>query len=248
MSGKIAWEKLPVVPDLPENQVHIWRVSLAQPAESLPGYSHDLSSDELERAARFHFERDRRRHTVSHSCLRRLLGAYLGVQHSSIQFEIAEHGKPHLGGGLVGSNLNFNLAHSGEIALVGFCRGVELGVDIEQLHAMPDMLQVAARFFSKYEQAQLAQIPQDQLARAFFKCWTCKEAFIKNLGDGLYYPLDQFDVNLHPNQPAHLLMVASDPDEASHWELVSFPVEEDYVGALAVRGIPSLQVRFLEKL
>jgi 4'-phosphopantetheinyl transferase len=247
MSGKIIWEKLPGVPDLSENQVHIWRVSLAQSAESLPGCSRDLSSEELARAARFHFERDRRRHIVSHSWLRRLLGAYLGVSPAAIQFEIAEHGKPQLGGNQAGSKLNFNLAHSGEIALLGFCRGVELGVDIEQVRPIPDMLQVAARFFSQHEQAQLAQVPPDRLARAFFKCWTCKEAFIKNLGDGLYYPLDQFDVNLHPQQSAHLLRVSSDPHEASSWQLVSFPVAEDYLGALAVRDT-TLQVRYLERL
>jgi hypothetical protein len=50
-----------------------------------------------------------------------------------------------------------------------------------------------------------------------------------------------------PNQPARLLRVASDPHEASHWQLVSFPVAEDYPGALAVRATPSLQIRYLEK-
>jgi hypothetical protein len=50
-----------------------------------------------------------------------------------------------------------------------------------------------------------------------------------------------------PNQPARLLRVASDPHEASHWQLASFPVAEDYPGALAVRATPSLQVCYLEK-
>lgn len=53
MSEKIVWEKLPGVPDLPENQVQIWQISLVQPAEYLPGYSRHLSVDELERADRF---------------------------------------------------------------------------------------------------------------------------------------------------------------------------------------------------
>jgi 4'-phosphopantetheinyl transferase len=245
MPAKIVWDTLSEHPDLPENQVHIWLIPLEQPAESLPDYKSDLSDEELECASRFHFERDRRRYLVSHSCLRRLLGAYLGVQPSSIQFEIAEHGKPHLGGDLAGARLNFNLAHSGEIALAAFCRFAVVGVDIEQVHALPDMQQVAARFFSQHEQAQLAQLPQDQRERAFFKYWTCKEAFIKNIGDGLYYPLDQFDIDLHPDQPARLLGVGSDPAEASQWQLLSFPVSEDYQAALAVRTTPSLHVRCL---
>ena len=246
MSEDFVWERLPGVPDLPENQVQIWRISLGQPVGDLSGYRSDLSADELSRADRFHFERDRHRYIISHKWLRHLLGAYLELQPSAIQFEIAEHGKPHLGAYLAGSNLNFNMSHSGEIALIGFCRGIELGIDVEQVKPWPDMLKLAARYFSLHEQAQLAQVPQDQIASAFFKCWTCKEAFIKNLGDGLYYPLDLFDVNLHPNQPARLLNIASDLCEASHWQLVSFPVAEEYLGALAVRGMPSLQVRYLE--
>jgi len=247
MSEAIAWEKLPGVPDLPTGQVHIWRISLEQPTESLSDCRRDLSAEELDRADRFHFERDHRRHLISHCWLRRLLGAYLGVPASAIQFEIAAHGKPHLGGDLAGSDLKFNLAHSGEIALLGVCRGVEVGVDIEKIRTMPDMMRVAARFFSMQEQAQLAQISQDLLTRAFFKCWTSKEAFIKNLGAGLYFPLDQFDVNLDPCQPARLLRIAGDQREASRWQLVSLPVDEGYLGALAVRDVASLLVRCLVK-
>ena len=88
-------------------------------------------------------------------------------------------------------------------------------------------------------------LPQDQRANAFFKCWTCKEAFNKNIGDGLYYPLDQFDVDLHPYQPARLLRVGSDPHEASNWQLISFPVTEDYPGALAVRALNLEKIRYL---
>ena len=246
MTEKIAWEKLLGVPDLPKGQVHIWRLSLEQSAQILSDCNHDLSEGELARLDRFYFERDRRRYLVSHCWLHRLLGSYLGVPASAVQFEIAEHGKPHLGADLSGSDLRFNLAHSGEIALLAVCRGVEVGVDVEQIRTFPYMVQLATRFFSTHEQAQLNRIPQDLLTQAFFKCWTCKEAFIKNLGDGLYYPLDQFDVNLHPHQPADLLRIASDRNEASRWHLTSFPVAEDYLGAIAVRDISSLHVRYLE--
>lgn len=242
---EIVWESLPDHPELPENQVHIWRIPLDLPEASLESFSSDLSSEELARANRFHFERDRRGHIIRHACLRRLLGACLGVQPCDIRFESAEHGKPRLAGDLADPGLKFNLAHSGEMALVGMCRGLEVGMDIEQVRPMPDLEAVAARFFSQHEQSQLAQLPLEQKVAAFFKCWTCKEAFIKNIGDGLYYPLDQFDVDLHPTRPAHLVRVASDPAEAAHWQLLSFPVAEDYSGALAVRATACLQVRYM---
>jgi 4'-phosphopantetheinyl transferase len=243
--GKIHWETPVNPPTLTEDEVHIWRVDLSHPNENLDINANDLSVDERTRAERFHFERDRRRYILSHSRLHRLLGGYLGIEPAAISFETADRGKPHLGGQFSASGLEFNLAHSGEMALFGFRRGVGIGVDIEQVRPMPDLERVAARYFSKQEQGQLSQLPAEKKGNGFFKCWTCKEAFIKNIGDGLYYPLDQFEVDADPDLPGRLLRVASDLHEASSWRLEYFTAWEGYSSALAVRGEVG-RVRYLD--
>jgi phosphopantetheinyl transferase len=53
----------------------------------------------------------------------------------------------------------------------------------------------------------------------FFNCWTRKEAFIKALGDGLYHPLDRFDVSLTPGEPARILRVESTPGDEREWRM-----------------------------
>lgn len=244
MPVNINWETPVNPPALLENEVHIWRADLSHPGEILNTYMKDLSTEEHTQADRFHFESDRRRYILSHSRLHRLLGGYLGVEPDSISFESAERGKPHLGGQYSASGLEFNLAHSGEMALFGFCRGATIGVDIEHLRPLPDLDRLAARYFSKQEQEQLAQLPSEKKVDAFFKCWTCKEAFIKNIGDGLYYPLDKFEVDVNPDLPGRLLRVASDPHEADHWRLEYFSAGEAYPSALAVRGEGEM-VKFL---
>jgi 4'-phosphopantetheinyl transferase len=245
MSGNITWEQSASPPALPENEVHLWRADLSHLRETLDIYTNDLSTEECTRAERFHFERDRRRYILSHSTLHRLLGGYLGVEPGAISFESAERGKPHLGREFSPSGLEFNLAHSGEMALFGFRRGAAIGVDIEHLRPIPDLDRLAARYFSQVEQEQLAQLPAEKKVDGFFKCWTCKEAFIKNIGDGLYYPLDQFEVDADPDLPGGLLRVASDPHEASRWRLESFSAGEGYPSALAARGEIG-RVRYLD--
>lgn len=245
MSAEVSWEQMTCPPDLPEGEVHLWRADLSHTPGELDLNENDLSAAEREQAARFHFEHHRSRFILSHNLLRRLLGGYLGVAPAAVSLETEARGKPHLGGELSACGLEFNLAHSGEMAVFGFRRGAAIGVDVEHIHPVRDMTRLAARFFSKPEQEQLSRLTEEKKVDGFFKGWTCKEAFIKNTGDGLYFPLNQFVVDLDPEQPARLLQVLTDPQEASHWRLESFSAGEGYPSALAVRGSVG-RVRYLD--
>jgi len=244
MIGKVSWEESATIPSLPESEVHVWRIPLVNPGKDLAGCLGDLSAEELERANQFHFKQDQIRYMVSHSHLRRLLASYLGLELDFIQLSLGKYGKPRLGGNLTNVDLHFNMAHSLDIALVSFCRGKSIGVDIEHLRPMPDLEQIAARFFSERENVQLAKLAEEQKLEGFFTCWTCKEAFIKNLGEGLSYPLDQFDVDFNPEKPPRLASIHSDPNEAGQWLLTSFPVADGYLGALAVQDMDLSRVRY----
>ena len=72
--------------------------------------------------------------------------------------------------------------------------------------------------------------------KAFFNCWTRKEAYIKAIGKGLTLPLDQFDVSLAPGESASLLNAEGAPEEASRWSLKALTPAPGYVAALAVEG------------
>ena len=194
-----------------------------------------LSDAERQRASRFAFDRDRRRFTVARARLRQLLAARLGVQPESVELVYGERGKPALARRCAASDLRFNMTHCGEVAVYAFAPGREIGVDVEAVRAIRDADDIAARFFSRRENdAYLALDPCDK-PLGFFNCWTRKEAFIKALGEGLYHPLDRFDVSLAPGEPARILRVGNTPGDRCGWTLHSFLPEPGLIGAIVVR-------------
>jgi 4'-phosphopantetheinyl transferase len=231
--------------ELPAGEVQIWAVALDPPAAVAERLASCLAADERQRAARFRFERHRRQYEVGRGALRTLLGGYLGLPPGEVCFAYGERGKPSLASPPPGgSDLHFNLSNSNELALVGFVRGVELGVDVEYRKPMADLEQIAERFFSASERDALRQLPAHQKPEGFFNCWTRKEAYLKAVGQGLAARLDSFDVTLMPGEPPRMLTLEGDAARAARWFFERFQPAPDYVGALAVEAAP-LAVRTL---
>jgi len=184
--------------ELPADEIHVWYACLEQPVSRFQRLKQLLSPDESMRAERFHFEEDRKRFIACHGILRTILGRYLNVDPSRLQFCNGKNGKPSLVDTLGSESIRFNSSKSNGVALFAFTRGREIGVDIEHIRDIPEMEQIAERFFSVKENAAFHTLPQSKKKEAFFNCWTRKEAFIKAIGEGLYCHLDKFDVSLAP--------------------------------------------------
>jgi 4'-phosphopantetheinyl transferase len=236
-SSLTAWPTPSDKVTLGPGEVQIWRASLRGQPTIVSRLWRILSADEQVRADHFHFEIDRRRFIVGRGWLRTILSQYLGVESAAIRFAYGEHGKPTVANS-IGSDqqLKFNLAHSADVAFFGFTRIGEIGVDIEYLR--PDFAgdDIASRFFSRAEATCLRELPLPERPKAFFDCWTRKEAFVKAKELGLSLALDQFEVTLSPEVPAALLRTRWDEDEASRWSLKAVDVEPGYVAAIAVEG------------
>jgi 4'-phosphopantetheinyl transferase len=218
------------------DELHVVVLDLDVPAPALARVAALLSSDERDRAARFAFERDRRRFVAARGGLRSILGACLAGDPARITFAYGRHGKPVLAGAFADTGVCFNVSHSDALGLVALTRGREIGVDVECVRPLRDAAAIARRFFSPRETASLLSLPEDQRERAFFDCWTRKEAFIKATGEGLSRALDAFDVSLRPGEPARLEHVEGDPGEADHWSLLSLAPASGYASAVALRG------------
>jgi 4'-phosphopantetheinyl transferase len=219
--------------ELAADEVHVW-------VANLDGYAAAdlkllLARDELSRAARFHFDKDRNHFIVARAWLRKLLGAYTGVGAGELRFAYGEKGKPSLGDQR--DALNFNLAHSHGMAIYAFSRARELGVDLEFIREDLSDEKIAERFFSRRELDDLKGLPVELRRQGFFDCWTRKEAYIKARGEGLSMPLDEFDVSLTPGEAAVLLRNHKEPEEVSRWSMKTVDVPDGYVAALVVEGL-----------
>jgi len=231
-----SWSLPPETLFLGDEEVHVWKASLKPESPSVHSLIQILSPDERARADRFHFQKDRECFIVARGLLRVLLGRYLNMEPSCLQFRYNPYGKPALPNESGGNGLRFNLSHSDGLALYAITRGREIGVDIERIR--PDVAegQIAEQFFSCQEVKALRALPPSSQPVGFFNCWTRKEAYIKARGKGLTLPLDQFDVSVVPGEAAALLYVSGDPEESSRWSLQELAPGPGYVAAFAVEG------------
>jgi 4'-phosphopantetheinyl transferase len=223
------WKAAPPQLTFGENDVHLWLAAVPDCLPQLSRLRDLLTPEERERAARFHFERDRDRYAIARAILRDLLASYLGT--AQFAFATNSHGKPFLEP--PHQSLEFNVSHSGDLVLFGFTRAGEIGVDVERIRPDFATLEIANRFFAPDEAKVLAALSESERTAAFFNCWTRKEAYIKARGVGLSLGLNTFAVTLRPNEPAALVRVDADSDAPKRWTLLDLAVSDDYRAAAA---------------
>jgi 4'-phosphopantetheinyl transferase len=233
-AGPVVWSAPPKVLDLVENEIHVWRASLECGPDFLGRLGAVLSKEEKQRASRFHFRRDREFFVAARGVLRHLLGAYLRRPPSELQFNSGRYGKLYIPQeDLDCSPIRFNLSHAGGSALYAFVRGREVGIDLEGIRSEFPGEEIAERFFSAAEVAELRTLPVEFRTEGFFNCWTRKEAYVKAQGAGLQISLDSFDVTLTPGMPAQFVRGVE-----SRWNLVAFAPELNHVAAVVYEGSP----------
>lgn len=215
---------------LESGQVHLWRVPLERPPETVGDLQRCLAPDELARAARFRFARDARRYIVTRAILRTLLGRALSLNAADVCLQYSDEGKPALDASHQ-SDLQFNVAHSHELALVALTRGAALGVDLEYRRKLEDARRFAQRFFSAQEVAALSAAPAAQQPAFFFRIWTRKEAFIKATGKGLSQPLGAFSVMDAGGRPLPHVQLDG---VTTAWRMWDLSPADDYAAALVV--------------
>jgi 4'-phosphopantetheinyl transferase len=221
---------------LGQAEVHLWVVPLIISAEKSSYFKSILSPDEQERAGCFRKSRDAQRYVAARGSLRSLLGKYLRIEPDRLQFAYNAFGKPHIVGEEPLTSMKFSVSHSDDLALFGFARGHELGVDVERIRPEIEVEDLAARYFSPNEFEKLRSLPADQQREAFYCGWTRKEAYLKARGEGLSFPLDRIEVSLTPDEPAMIRKVSGDPDVSRRWIVQHLSPAPRYVGAAAVEG------------
>jgi 4'-phosphopantetheinyl transferase len=230
------WVTPPDVLRISLQEIHVWRIRLAQPSETVKRLEQVLNTEEIKRADRYRTELLRIRFVIGRGSLRTILGRYVAEAPEQLAFRYGERGKPALADRSSGLDIQFNTSNSNDIAVVAIALGRQLGVDVEQVRPIENFDRIVAHHFSAQERSGFSRLSEDQRLEAFFRCWTRKEAYLKATGEGLSRALDSFDVSLAPGDSPKLLRVDGSPEELTRWEFQDLLVGRNYIGSIAVEG------------
>lgn len=232
-------------------RIDVWRIDLTGGPDAFAAAAAVLDQNELARAGRFRFEIHRRRFVLGRAALKATLSEYLDTPAAQIQLTEGARGKPALAqfsrgfvsetaqiqtfyDALAAGALHFNLSHTGDLGLLAVTDIAPVGVDVETLAPVePGLADVC---FSALEQRAWAAWRSDDREAAFYRIWTRKEAILKALGDGLWQPLDAFDVSL--DEPPRLLGWRGDADAPNRWRLLHLDPCPGFVGCVALEAGP----------
>jgi 4'-phosphopantetheinyl transferase len=214
-------------------EIQVWQVDLRQPTAWVEAAtSRLLQPDERERGARATPE-VRRRLLVARAALRIALARCLTCSPSSLRFVLDPRGKPALAGVGAESGYSFSLARSGDWCLIATTTIGPIGVDVERVVALPELEGIVMRSFAPEEAAAILSLSGERRLRAFYNCWTRKEAYLKAKGIGLTSALDRVAVTVDDERPAFLSLEDDDPGA---WTLATVHAGPGLVGAVALSG------------
>lgn len=216
---------------LNSHDIHVWKVSLLLFENYYHTFLGTLSNDELIRANQFVYKKDHIQYVLARGILRDILSRYLLKEPKSIQFNYGTYGKPYLD--LTYRWLNFNVSHSGNMALYAIAKNAQIGIDIEKYHEIDSYECIAKDYFSEQEYCAIMNIPLSERLSAFFTLWTKKESILKALGYGLSYALDKFHVTLSELSDAVKISSINSPNQTLKLFVKSLHIDKGYSAALA---------------
>lgn len=197
-----------------------------------------LAADERERAARLRCAQTRRAFVQTRTALRQLLGHHLELPPLAVALSSGSWGKPQLGGGM--GNLQFNVSHSGQLALIALAQ-VAIGVDLEWQQADLDWRELVPVCCHPAEQVDFQSVTDALGSAQLLRLWTAKEAYLKGRGEGLSLPLT--DIRLQAEVASWQPHIEAPWDDDQDWWLHPLQLPMGYAGCLAT-PFPSPLIRF----
>jgi len=234
--GKLLRQSGPGPAALSGSEVHLWKISLDQAPKLSLTLREVLSPDEKRGIEGFHFERDKASFCMCRGFLRTLLGRYIDTAPDEIRFQTGKYGKLSLDPFYHKEEIEFNVSHSGKMALLALAKNRRLGVDVEKVRSAARIDDISRAFFSPQEDESIRALPDLMRVAAFYACWTRKEAAVKALGASLMELSGEVIVSTPPGEPARLLRLPREHGEPGAWHLHDLPVGQGYAAALCYEG------------
>jgi 4'-phosphopantetheinyl transferase len=225
------WNTSKDVTKLNSGELRIFRSRLESTPEEIEELAGVLSAEEVRRAERFVFRRDRDRFVKGRGVLRQILESLLDVPAGKIQLSAGPFDKPCLSAEIHEYRLKFNLTHSHGLALYAFSLQREVGIDLEKVIPGHPAVQDVRQYFSPAERVRIEHASGSAQTELFFRCWVMKEAYVKALGEGLQIPLSSFEL---PTNWAEL--EGESTNLVENWTILPFTPAPTYRAAVVVEA------------
>ena len=229
---------------LGEHDIHVWLAFDADFIGSawLDERSGDLQPHEHAIAAR-RLENLRPQYRMTRALQRAVLSLYapqVAPGQWRFRTDEAAGAKPELAPEFAGLGLHFNLSHTSGLVAMAVGRRPTMGLDAECLAVARAPLDIADRFFTTAELADLAALPAAEHARRFYSLWTLKEAWLKATGEGI--TADLFGLSFEFDDATRARAFQMSRDDPTQWSFWQGSPGGDHRLSLALRGRADVSV------
>jgi 4'-phosphopantetheinyl transferase len=206
-----------------ESGLKLFEIRLSSYYDLVPELMKYLNAAELQRAQKYHFEKDSNQFIICRTLLKFILAQHTGLHIDNIHIEIDTNKKPYLSSN---ETICFNVSHAADFAIIAV-NNHPIGIDIEYINKSFDFLEILESIFSLDETE--AVLSAENNTDIFYKFWTRKEAIVKATGQGISDHLIQIPViDGHHTVSSKLL------DGFKDLKVLSFNLNEYYIASLAL--------------
>lgn len=211
----------------PSPSVSLWWCGLALSPNAATSVVDWLSNEERVRMRRFGNDLLRSRYLAGRASLRWVLAQTLGISPFDVAIVRGRRGRPQLAGDRA---IDFNVSHTGEVALIGISREGRIGVDVERADRMIHAPRLTRRILTDRERAALPA-DDDAARQRILRLWTCKEALAKATGDAMSAPFRRLDI---ATEPRLMLVDGPAPYDRRDFALHEANVPAEHLGTVAL--------------
>lgn len=242
--SKFLWQETPKHFRISRSEIHIWQWCLNATLQGSENGLALLSEEETNRLKLFKFKKDRFCYFVTHCMKRCVIARYLNALPETLSFTRSERGKPTILAQQNWLNLQFNISHSHQIVLIALTLEDPIGIDIEY-HAENTCVENLSKFvFSSLEKQFFSTLThQEEKKKAFFRCWTRKEAYLKAEGIGLTDFLTHISVDMNELPSENWLKINKQTHAA--WRLFSLDIDKTYTASVVSADYPKYLMGFV---
>lgn len=223
-------------PTLEPDEAHVWyvRPESVKDGKLLEAYDRLLTREERERMDRFFSPVDRHDYLVTRALIRATLSRYARIGPERWRFRANQTGRPMIIEPR-DSGISFNISHTrGLVACIVALRP-QIGIDVEYWRAMPDLLDLAEKYFAPTEIAALRSAQDEVRLKRFLEYWSLKEAYTKARGLGLSVPLSRFSFGID-GEAVQIFCDSEISDLPQGWQFGLRWLRKRHVVAMALRG------------